>query len=315
MSCYRPLKAYRTPDGTVRIGVAPADCYSLELPCSRCIGCKLDKAREWSIRICHEAQLYDSNLFVTLTYENSRVGKGSWRADWRVCSLHYRDYELFMKRLRRRCVGVNTVEDVKSGKKWRPIRFFVCGEYGTRTRRAHWHAILFNCRFPDQQRLMNGTYRSTMCENLWGQGNVVIGDVTPRSASYVSGYTLKKVYGKRAEEHYGDVVDLKTGEQLYRRPEFVEMSNRPGIGSWWYARYGSDCFPGDRAVSEGKCYKVPRYYWKKFEEEGNPYEVEEVAWRRELRAREQLGESTPDRRLVREVVAERRAVFFSERGL
>lgn len=312
MACYRPLAAYRISNGEVRIGVAPADCYPLELPCSRCIGCKLDRARAWSIRIMHEAQLYDSNLFVTLTYENSRVGKGSWRADWRVLSLEYRDFQLFMKKLRKRArkeLCVNLV----NGRT--PVRFFVSGEYGSRRKRAHWHAILFNCRFPDQQRLINGTSRSVMCEKLWNQGNVVIGDVTPRSAAYVAGYTLKKVYGQRAEEHYGDVVDMVTGEQLYRRPEFVKMSNRPGIGAWWYARYGSDCFPGDRAVMEGQEYKVPRYYWKKFEAEGDPFVVEDVAAAREKVARLHMADNTPERRLVREVVAERRAALYGERVL
>lgn len=306
MSCYRPLKAFRTYRGEVRIGVAPGDCYSLELPCSRCIGCKLDRARSWSIRITHEAQLYDSNLFVTFTYDNEKKPVGCWN----LVSLEYSDFQDFMKRLRKKLRGVSKSVDGRT-----PIRFFVSGEYGGRTKRPHWHAILFNTRFPDQQRLMNGTYRSTMCDELWKYGNTVIGDVTPRSASYVAGYTLKKVHGARSGEHYADVVDMSTGEVLSRRPELVQMSRSPGIGAWWYDRYGSDCFPGDRAVQEGKCYKVPRYYWKRFEVEGNPYVVENVAWERELKAREHVLDSTPERRLVREVVAERRAVLYGEREL
>lgn len=306
LSCYRPLRAFRTGAGEVRLGEAPGDCYPLELPCSRCIGCKLDRAREWSIRICHEAQLYDSNLFVTLTYDDEKVPVGSWN----LISLEYSDYQLFMKRLRKKLRGVCQAANGRTA-----IRFFVSGEYGGLTKRPHWHSILFNTRFPDQERLVNGTYRSKMCDELWKLGNVVIGDVTPRSASYVAGYTLKKVYGQRAEEHYGDAVDLRTGEQLFRRPEFVQMSRDPGIGSWWYDKYGSDVFPGDRAVSEGKCYKVPRYYWRRFELEADPCLVEDVAYARELRARARLSDSTPERRLVREVVAERRAAMYGERGL
>lgn len=302
MSCYRPLRAYRRGDGEVRLGVAPADAYPLELPCGRCIGCKLDRARSWSIRITHEAQLYDSNVFVTLTYSDEFLP--------RSLSLEYADYCGFMKRLRRRLCGVSPVAD---GRK--PIRFFVAGEYGGRTGRPHWHAILFNTRFPDQQRLKNGTYRSSLCEDIWSRGNVVLGDVTPRSAAYVAGYTLKKVHGQRAADHYEDVVDTATGELSSRRPEFVVMSRRPGIGSWWYDRFGGDVFPHDKAVMEGKCYKVPRYYWNRFESEANPYLVEDVAWRREVRARERMADSTPERRLVREVVAERRAAMFGERGL
>lgn len=306
MCCYRPLKAFRTSIGEVRIGVAPGDCYALELPCSRCIGCKLDRARAWSIRIMHEAQLWDSNLFVTFTYDNEKKPVGSWS----LVSLEYGDFHRFMKQLRRKLRGVSKSVDGRT-----PIRFFVSGEYGGLTKRPHWHAILFNTRFPDQRSLINGSYRSTMCDELWKYGNTVIGDVTPQSASYVAGYTLKKVHGARAGEHYADVVDMSTGELLSRRPELVVMSRRPGIGSWWYDRYGSDCFPGDRAVQEGKCYKVPRYYWKKFESEADLGVVEDVAYGRELRARARASDSTPERRLVREVVAERRAVLYGERGL
>lgn len=256
----------------------------------------------------HEASLYDSNLFVTLTYAEDKLP--SW-------SLYYRDYMLFMKRLRKKWfVGVSRKDEFSH--RWfkrPPIRFFVSGEYGGRTKRPHWHAILFNARFPDQEPFLNDTIRSSMCEQLWGNGNVVIGQVTPQSAAYVAGYTLKKVHGQAAEEYYEDLVHPLTGEVSSRRREFVVMSRRPGIGSKWYEKYGRDCFPGDRAVMEGQEYKVPRYYWKRFEEEGDPAVVEDVAWKRELKALARKADSTPDRRLVREVVAERRAAMFGERGL
>lgn len=313
MACFRPLSAYRKGDGTVRIGEAPADCYPLELPCSRCIGCKLDRARSWSIRIMHEAQLFDSNLFLTLTYDDEKLAKldPPRRLD---PSLNYRDYMLFMKRLRRSYSGVSLVVN-KKGRKVKPIRFFVAGEYGGLTKRPHFHSILFNTRFEDQERMFNGTYRSSICELLWRCGNVVIGDVTAQSASYVAGYTLSKVYGQRAAEFYEDVVDVRTGELSSRRPEFVQMSRRPGIGSMWYDKYSGDVFPNDFAVQDGKQYKVPRYYWKRYELEADGCIVEDVAFARELRARKFLSDSTPDRRLVREVVAERRAALYSERGL
>lgn len=33
------------------------------LPCGNCMECKLSKAREWSIRLLHEAQLHRKNVF------------------------------------------------------------------------------------------------------------------------------------------------------------------------------------------------------------------------------------------------------------
>lgn len=273
----------------------------MELPCGRCIGCKLDRAREWSIRIGHEAQLYDSNLFITLTYKPEAHLHPS---------LYYGDFQDFMKRLRRKVRGVSVGPD--GG---RPIRFFVSGEYGGETKRPHWHAILFNCDFADKQALQNGTFRSTICEDLWARGNVVIGAVTPASAAYVAGYTLKKVHGQAAKDYYEDVVNVRTGELSSRRPEFCVMSRRPGIGAWWYRRYAGDLFPGDRAVAAGKCYKVPRYYFKNFKVDADAITYEEVLYGRYLRAEDQREESTPERRAVREELAERRVVAFGDRKL
>lgn len=300
MSCFRPLAAYRTPDGEVRLGTDyRGDGRWLELPCGKCIGCRLDRARSWKIRICHEAQLYDSNLVVTLTYSDAFLPAS--------LSLEYPDFQGFMKRLRRRVCGVSLGPD--GG---RPVRFFVAGEYGGVTGRPHFHAILFNARFPDMDRLENGYYRSSLCEELWGMGNVVIdGSVTSESAAYVAGYVLSKAYRR----HQDEVVNVRTGELSDRVAEFVVMSRRPGIGAWWYRRFAGDLFPQDHAVAEGKEYKVPRYYLDRFKAEADAGQVEEVMYGRFLRAAEQRGESTPERRAVREELSERRAVAYSERGL
>lgn len=287
-------------DGGVKIGVGEG--RHLEVPCGKCVGCRLDRARMWSIRIQHEAQLFDSNQFLTLTYDSARLPSSR--------SLEYADFSGFMKRLRKRVVGVSVQADGR-----RPIRFFCAGEYGGETGRPHWHAILFNTRFGDEQTLVNQTKRSGLCDDLWDRGNVVLGDVNAQSAAYVAGYTLKKRYGEAAKDFYEDVVNLRTGELTSRRREFVTMSRRPGIGARWYERFGGDLFPHDFAVQEGKKFKVPRYYWKRFQDTGDAKIVEEVAYERELRALDRIEDSTPSRLEVREILAERRATFFGERGL
>lgn len=220
MSCFRPLRGYKDETGDVRIGVHPKG-RALELPCGRCVGCKMDRARSWSIRITHEAQLYDANWFLTLTYRDELLPEHG--------SLQYEDYQGFMKRLRFHLKGQSPGPNGKY-----PIRFFCCGEYGDRLKRPHYHAILFNVDFPDRVRLMNGTFRSELCEEIWQKGDVLIGDVNPRSASYVAGYCWKKQYGQAAKFRY-DVMDSSTGEVVgTRRPEFVSMSRRPGVGAWWF---------------------------------------------------------------------------------
>lgn len=302
MSCFHPLSAFQDEPGSpVRMGYwAGEQGRKLELPCGRCVGCQLDRSRSWSIRVMHEAQLYDRNLFLTLDYAPEHLESPS---------LEYPHFQKFMKRLRKALSGVSVAPNGE-----RPIRFFVAGEYGEKFKRPHWHAILFNCHFPDSVRYANDTYRSDMVDSLWGMGNVVIGDVTPRSASYVAGYTLSKVYGRSAPGHYEDVVNLSTGEVSSRRPEFCAMSRKPGIGAWWYEKYAGDLLPHDFAVMQGSKYKVPRYYWEKFKSSGDPALAEEIAYARFLRAQAvDKAENSEERRLVREAVAHARLDTFSVR--
>lgn len=273
----------------------------MELPCGRCIGCKMDKAREWSIRIGHECSCWDSNRFVTLTYADKHL---------KSTSLVYDDFVGFMRRLRKKLRGVSSVE--LEGTLRRPLRFFVAGEYGAERRRPHFHAVLFNVRFPDELRYHDGSSRSSCLEKLWQRGDCHIGDVTAQSAAYVAGYTYEKRYGssEEAEQAYFDGVDYATGEMLFRRREFCQMSRDPGIGAYWYRRFGSDLFPLDKAVQEGKTWKVPRYYYEKLKVE-NPSLALEVQMKRLDRAElVDPVESTPERRKVKEEVALARVKQF-----
>lgn len=303
MACFRPLEAHKVREtGEVTLGGKDRHRGSfLELPCGRCVGCFQARAREWSIRMGHEAQLYDSNLFVTLDYNPESLPASR--------SLEYEDFQLFMKRLRKEFKGLTKAPNGQF-----PIRFFCAGEYGERFQRPHWHAILFNLRLPDMVRLLNGTSRSAMLEEIWGAGHAVIGDVTPASAAYVAGYTLHKAYARLQD--YEDVLNLSTGELTARRREFVTMSRRPGIGAWWYEKFSRDLFPTDHAVQDGRSYKVPGYYWRKYQaDEGvSDNEVEELRERRYQRAEAMdKGESSPERRSVREEVARRRLAFHQKR--
>lgn len=302
MSCYRPLDAYRDSRGVVKIGRGGSFAVdSFYLPCGRCIGCKLDRSRSWAIRITHEAQLYDSNRFATFTYSDDKLPKSR--------SLEYRHFQLFMKRLRKKVAGCS--EGPEGG---RPLRFFCAGEYGSERKRPHYHAVLFNLKLEDEVVWQNGSYHSKLLEDLWSYGSVQVDQVTPASAAYVAGYSTKKVYGHRASFYYEDVMDPGTGEVSRRRPEFVVMSLKPGIGAWWYRRYGRDLFPNDFAVQGGKRYKVPRYYWERYRREADPILVEELEYGRYLRACEFRAEGTPERLAAREEVTQARVDLYSKRG-
>ena len=91
MACYPPLPAWRTADGKVVFREGTDAVASLFLPCGRCVGCRLERSRQWSVRIMHEAQFYADSSFITLTYDDDHIPPFG--------SLFYPDFQGFMKRL------------------------------------------------------------------------------------------------------------------------------------------------------------------------------------------------------------------------
>lgn len=245
MQCYRPLDAWQRPSGGILLFKNPRDGISrfLRIPCGQCVGCRLERSRQWAVRCMHESALHDSNSFVTLTYSEDFIPEDF--------SLRHSDFQKFMKRLRERYEG-------------KRIRYYMCGEYGENYSRPHYHSCLFGVGFPDRYPWRKSAagfqlYRSETLEKLWPFGQCEIGDVTFESAAYVARYVMKKITGDQADEHY-KIVDPETGEIYWRLPEYTRMSLKPGIGADWYRKYKDEVFPLDRVVVRGVECKPPRYY-------------------------------------------------------
>lgn len=288
MSCYHPVAAFRTATGVSFSELRRDDAVgSIELPCGQCIGCRMRRATDWSLRCMHEATLWKENCFVTLTYGRDCVPANG--------SLEHRDFQLFMKRLRRRFVL--------------PVRFYMCGEYGPVNGRPHYHACLFNVDFRSD-RVQAGKsasgmvyYDSALLRELWSHGKVSVQDLSRETAGYCARYIMKKVLGPHSERAY-DVVS-EDGVVIRRKPEYAAMSLKPGIGSRWFEKYWQDVFPLDAVVSEGRKFQVPRYYDKLLGARRVMYS-DELEFARYLRALAVRGENTDSRRAVREVVHEAR---------
>jgi len=282
MPCYHPWTAYKYEDGSVRAIERVGVVQTLTLPCGNCIGCRLERSRQWAVRCMHEAQLHDQNSYITLTIED----------DAKARSLDYRDFQLFMKRLRK------FIQPKK-------IKFYCCGEYGETNQRAHYHAILFGYDFPDKKHFKKvGDYRlytSDILQNLWGYGHCLIGSVTFDSAAYVARYVMKKVNGDLADPHYTR-IDPETGEIYKITPEFNRMSLQGGIGKEWLDRYHRDVYPKGKIVVNGKEANSPRYYDKKYKDV-NPIEIEDVQYARHLLGLKNIEHQTDERLKVREQVA------------
>lgn len=254
MPCFRPLKGYRSvlvnPATGKRSIVFNARQgfvdMPVDLPCGQCIGCRLERSRQWAVRCVHEASLHPKNCFITLTYNDENLPKDR--------SLDVKHFQDFMKRLRFR---------FGSG-----IRFFHCGEYGEKFARPHYHACLFNFDFEDKKlwktALGNRLYLSQALQELWPFGFSTVGDVTFESAAYVARYVTKKQTGDRAAAHY-EWLNEDTGELRSRKPEYCTMSRRPGLAKGWFDKYSSDVYPSDYIVLRGRKMRPPKYYDRQFE--------------------------------------------------
>ncbi len=249
--------------------------------CGQCIGCRLERSRQWAIRIMHEADMHDDNSFITLTYSPEKLPSGGTLVLW-----HFQD---FMKRLRGRLAP-------------RKIRFFHCGEYGEKFSRPHYHAIIFGYSFPDkvfyktvnEERL----FKSDFLGDVWRHGGNTVGDVSFLSAGYVARYCLKKQNGHTSVEHYSR-CDEVTGEFYQVDPEYSTMSK--GIGKSWFDKFGSEVFPRDEVLARGFLSQPPRFYDGLYEIQ-EPDDFARVKRERILGSRRRSADSTPARLEVREQV-------------
>lgn len=244
MACYHPIPGWRSrtigPNRqfgvTFRIDDAWRD-KPVQIPCGKCIGCRLTRAQQWGVRVKNELTKEGKlSGFITLTYSDENLPKDN--------SLDLDHLQRFWKRLRKEIHPER-------------IRYFACGEYGEKTNRPHYHAIVFGYWPQHRVQLPGGDrriplYRSSDLERLWPYGHSSIAPATQENATYIAKYTLGKY------DESGTIRDF-TG----RTPPFLTMSRRPGIGHN-YARENARAlarFDGVR-LRGGKLAALPAYYEK-----------------------------------------------------
>lgn len=292
MPCYHPLKGWHQPfSKVITFKFAESNGIPYSVPCGQCLGCRMEKSRQWAMRCMHEASLHDENSFITLTYAPENLPKNN--------TLKKEHFQKFMKRLRKQ----NTNK----------IRYYHCGEYGETNLRPHYHAILFNKDFPDKTILNNkkDLFISDELQKAWPDGFSTIGSVTFDSAAYVSRYILKKQTGKGAQR-----INPKTGLRPYERididgvlqkqqvlPEYTTMSRRPGIARDWIEKYKDDVYPTDNIHLNGVSMRPPKYY-DNVVYEHYPSVIEEIKNAR-MENFDQ-SDNTPERLAVKKKVAQAR---------
>ncbi len=286
MACKHPITAWvdgTTDNGKRRLRFAPKRDRPVEfqetvqVPCGQCVACRLDYSRQWADRCMLELQYHDSAYFVTLTYNDAHVPM-SWSSDpatgeigSRTMTLFKRDFQLFMKRLRKAFPDDH-------------IRYFMCGEYGSKYFRPHYHAILFGLHLTDLELFKKSQtgfpiFTSEALEKCWIDtdirfprghpdrtysldqteeekllGFVSVQSVTWETCAYTARYILKKQKGENSVFYdIGGIV-----------PEFTLMSRKPGIARQFYEDHKEDLYSFDyvsiKLPSGGRKIRPSRYY-------------------------------------------------------
>lgn len=198
----------------------------VNVPCGKCLACTKRRASQWSFRLNEEAKTSSSACFITLTYENAPVSENGFR------TLNKRDFQLFLKRLRKKCPT-------------NKLKYYACGEYGTRTFRPHYHAIIFNLPkslIQDPQKIVD----------TWNHGHIHLANSNQSTINYVVGYMTKGNF-----ERFNNQDD--------RMPEFSLMSKGMGMGyltpqmKEYYRKREITCLVREN----GHIISMPRYYKEK----------------------------------------------------
>lgn len=219
-------------------------------PCGKCLACRISKAREWSARLMQELGYWDKAVFITLTYSDEFLPENG--------SLRKKDLQNFFKRLRKYSNA--------------RLKYYACGEYGSKTNRPHYHAIIFGLGQSEiDKEFIKDAWRKCIWDNF--NEKKAFGTVTYDSCRYVSDYIFKKYSGEKAESEYlsqGREVPFKISSQ--------------GLG----LRY---CLDNAESLKFYKSFTLrgvpvglPRYYVKKLELELEPQDEKNfLSWQKYAR--------------------------------
>lgn len=226
MECTNPLNLHHSvKELRDRIGKSKK---AGTVPCGRCLACRINRAKEWSIRLVHESFYHEDSMFVTLTYDDDQL----------PLELDPREAQLFIKRLRKHLGN-------------RKIKYYITGEYGDTTDRCHLHAIIFNLGLGDHklQKSKNGyQILEGPLSKAWHKGFIFGGTVTPDSTRYVAEYIQKKMYGLPAKD----------------RPQPYALMSQ-GLGKEWMLEHEEYLRTNLKITFQGKEFPIPKYYREKLE--------------------------------------------------
>lgn len=220
--------------------------------CGHCINCRINYTQMWSLRLMYELSTTSDASFLTLTYNNE-----NYPADG---SLNKKDLQDFWKRLR-----INLQREYHE---FAPkIKYYACGEYGSKTQRCHYHAIVFGLDNYNQKHREIAAKSWTLCDSWFFDKergrNSAMQEVTPDDINYVTGYVQKKLDGEKGREVYGDKL-----------PPFSVCSQ--GLGLDFCMQNKERLITNGWTYFKGHKVSLPRYFADKLGVKKSDYIVEDV---------------------------------------
>lgn len=266
----------------------------MTVPCGNCIGCRLERSRQWTVRCQHEVMMCEraglGSCFLTLTIDDGHMPSHG-ELDYRLC-------QLFHKRAR-----------INSGLSYKHLTL---SEYGGQTYRPHFHCVVMGLSFERGEPVGKGEsgevcYRNPLLEKWWKLGHSSFGDATAKSIGYCTRHNFKDPMKYPPGFFDEEWIDEETGEICKRRPPFLVFSR--DIGKSWYEKFGrTDCHAGDRIVlRDGQVVGPIKYYDRLLARSlDGECELEALKAVRLQHGRERAADSTRERLAVREEVLKAR---------
>lgn len=206
---------------------------TVPVPCGRCPACYKRRVSQWSYRLTQQIKISDSAHFITLTYDTNHVPL----TQNGFMGLRKTDVQKFLKRLRK--------SQSKKYPNSKPIRYYLCGEYGGKTIRPHYHAILYNAKLE-------------LIQPSWNLGNVHYGTVEGASIGYCLKYMSKvsKIPMHKNDDRPKEFALMSKGlGQNYLTENMIQWHKNDLLNRMYVN------LPDGRKVSMPRYYKLKIYKW------------------------------------------------------
>lgn len=204
------------------------------VPCGKCYNCLSKRRASWVFRLNQELSNSFKSYFITFTRnEEYNLLKRN--------ELDKKEMQTYIKQLR----------------KYNNFKYYLIGEYGTTTRRAHYHAIFFQ-KDNDENFINRIKYYYACFENVNGQwqrqqekGLISIYEVTEKMVGYISHYHIRPKDAPNNQKQnafalcsQGLGANFLENEKIH---EYVKKSGSPIVHDL-----------------QGNSFVLPRYYRKKY---------------------------------------------------